>query len=125
MTLKWLTDELDYIARTGDLLAMCDRNQKIILLKGRLSNTTVPSHVTTTAADRITRTRDATLVFKPFLSSLPAQRVDVDWSLNAVEVNWNYDELALKYRFSEERHHSTRIPLIKDVLHSIAQCNWI
>jgi hypothetical protein len=125
VTLKWLTGELDHIARTGDLLAMCDRNQKIILVKGRLSNTTVPSHVTTTAADRNTSTREATLVFTPFLSSLPSQRVDVDWSLNAVEVNWNYDELALKYRFSEERNHDTRIPLIKDVLLSIAQCNWI
>ena len=121
VTLKWLTDELDYIARTGDLLAMCDKSQKIILVKGRLSNTTVPSHVTTTAADRNTSTREATLVFTPFLSSLPSQRVDVDWSLSTVEVNGNYDELALKFRFSEERNHAQRIPLIKEVLLSIAQ----
>jgi hypothetical protein len=64
------------------------------------------------------------LVFQSFKTSLPSQRLGVQWALSCMQVNWDYDFQGVRFRFMETKRPHDRIPLLRTALEHIARLHF-
>jgi len=129
VTTSWLLSVLKSIQQDWGRILLSGQHQKLMISQKELAAETVVAVRTSIGTRTGKKTRPAgadksALDFEAFFKSLPPQRWYADWALSCVELNWDYHEHSVRYRFMEQVNLNTRIDLVIRVLNEIAQLNW-
>jgi hypothetical protein len=126
---SWLLSVLESIQQDCNRMHLSGQHQKLLISRNELAAETVVAVRTSIGTQTGKKTRPAgadksPLDFEAFIKSLPPQRWNADWALSCIELNWDYHEHSVRYRFMEQVNLNTRIDLVIRVLNEIAQLNW-
>jgi hypothetical protein len=129
VTMSWLLSVLKSIQQDWGRILLSGQHQKLMISQKELAAETVVAVRTNIGTQTGKKTRPAgadnsPLAFEAFNKSLPPQRCHVNWALSCIEMNWDYIEHSVRYRFMEQVGCNTRIDLVIQALEDIAPLNW-